>query len=139
MIRLWDPAVDAPGELADVWNDHYGTVLFGLQHFERLNPANTIVAQEPEGLVACAFLMDGGGPFALLSEIVMRHRQGRHRLMRDVIQFAEGICHDRGIAWFNGILEMDGSAAESFLRLMRRHAWDAQYLGERPMYCRRLS
>lgn len=140
-IRLWDVDRDAPGALAELWNDCYGTTLFGVTNFDRLYPENTIVAYD-DGLgrlVASTFLMDGG-PHAFLDEIVVLPGKWRHTVMRDILRFAETLCRARGIPWFNGVLGMSGGDAEKFLSfLKRRDALPMQYLGERPMYCRRLT
>lgn len=140
IVRLWNPDRDAPGALAELWNDYYGTALWNVSHFQRLEPSNTIVADDAGTLVASTFLHDGGGPYAVVDEIVARPRYKRFAVSRDILLFVDALCRDRGLLWFNGVLGMNGAEGEQFASLLSRRAhFPVQYLGERPMYCRSLT
>jgi hypothetical protein len=137
-VRFFDPAKDTRAALADLWNQHYGTHLFTVDHFARLNPENVVVVENgDEQLVGFAIFLDGGLPYAVLDQVYIQPRYRRFATLRDVFAFVEEACQARGIQWFYGLLDGIGAESEKFIDLLKRRAeWQAQYLGERPMFCR---
>lgn len=130
-----DPERDTREELLDLWNEYYGTTLFTVHHFQRLNPENVIVVEDGNEKVGFAVLLDGGLPYAVLDQLYIRPRYRRFATLRDVFAFVEHLCEERGIKWFYGLLDGAGGESEKFVSLLKRRAeWSAQYLGEKPMF-----
>jgi hypothetical protein len=140
MIRLFNPETDTKDKILELWSEHYGTDLFTLDHFARINPANLIIVEESGEVVGFAILLDGGMPYALLDQLYVRPRFRSFRTMRDVFLYVENLCQERGIKWFYGLLEGIGGDCEKTADLLKRRAqWNLQYLGERPMFVKKVS
>ena len=140
MIRQFDPAKDTKEQLLDLWNLCYGTNLFTLAHFERLNLANIIVIEENNGMVGFAFLLDGGMPYAVLDQLYLLPRYNRFTTLRDVMVYVEALCAERGIKWLYALMNGTGGEAEQSVDLLKRRAkWNSQYLGEKPLLCKSIS
>jgi hypothetical protein len=91
-------------------------------------------------LVGFAMLLDGGLPYAVLDQLYVQPRYRRFTTQRDVFRFVEQLCRARGIRWFYGMLGGAGAESEQLIDLLRRRAeWNAQYLGERPLFVRAIS
>jgi hypothetical protein len=140
MIRQYDTTKDSREQLLDIWNQSYGTKLFTLEHFERINPENVLVICEGEEVVGFAFLLDGGMPYAMLDQLHLRPRYRRFTTYRDVYMYAESLCAARGIKWLYAVMDGSGGDAEQTVDLLKRRGhWKAQYLGEKPMLVKSLT
>lgn len=134
-MRLFDESKDEISDLVNLWNEYYGTTLFSVDQFQRLEPRNVVVVETEEGIVGFAILLDGGMPYAVLDQLYIRPRYRRFATLRDVFKFVEQQCKDRGIGWFYGLLDQAGGESEQFCQLLkRRAAWNAEYMGEKPMF-----
>lgn len=139
-VRTYNPERDTREQLLELWNEYYGTALFTVSQFARLNPENIVVVEEGGEMVGFAILLDGGMPYAVLDQLYIRPRFRRFATLRDVFAFVERLCKERGVQWFYGLLDGAGAESEQFVDLLRRRAeWKAQYLGEKPMFCKAVS
>jgi hypothetical protein len=139
-VRLMDPTRDTRDELLSLWNEYYGTTLFTVEQFERLNTDNVLIVEDGDEKVGFAVLLDGGLPYAVLDQLYLRPRYRRFATFRDVFRFVERLCQARGIRWYYGLLDGAGGESERLVDLLKRRAeWNAQYMGEKPMFCRAVS
>jgi hypothetical protein len=140
LIRIFNPATDTKEKILELWNEHFGTDLFSLDHFSRINPENLIVVEESGEVVGFTILLDGGMPYAVLDQLYIRPRYKSFRTLRDVFIYVEALCQERGIRWFYGLLDGLGAESEKTADLLKRRAqWNLQYLGEKPMFVKKVS
>jgi GNAT superfamily N-acetyltransferase len=136
-VRLFSPETDKVDQIIELTNEWYGKDFFKPEHFERFNPSNVIVVEEAGEIVGYSYLLDGGLPYAFLDQLYVRPRFRRFTTFRALFAFVEELCKERGIQWFCGILDGIGAESEQLVDLLKRRAqWKAQYLGERPMFCK---
>lgn len=137
-IRLFSEQ-DKKADLVTLWNEYYGTPLFTEEHFSRFNSQNLIVIDGDDEMAGFAVLLDGGFCYAVLDALFLRPRYRRFITARDVFAFVEQTCQERGIQWFLGILDGGGAEGEKLVEQLRQRArWPVQYLGEKPVFCKRI-
>lgn len=140
MVRMFDPETDKRERILELWNECYGTTAFSPQLFSRLNVENLVVITDQGEIVGFALLLDGGMPYAILDNLYIQPRHRRFATQRDVFQYVDSVCADRGMSWFYAVLPVTGGEAEQTVSLLNRRAhWKSTYMGERPTLCRPLS